>query len=445
MARNAIDMKKSALCAALSTALLAPAAVAQSPLDERRADRFEYEVLLEAEYSDNRARTEPAADDGITLHPRLNFLFDHLGERLDARAIGQIGYFHRIDSEFDNDLFAEMAAQADWWLLPQRLYWTFQNYSFVEPIDIRAAPNADNRQQLNTFVTGPSVVLSPGGLWNGVLDGRYSRTNAEHTDSVDNDRFSLAARLAYTPETYRSLSIGAEASEVDYLDAPGVFDYERLDATVQFSNYLRRLAIEATAGHSRIDFDQGEDLSGPLLRLWMRWMLSPQQALIARLGREFSDASDDLVEGIDGFTTLREERGNPAVGPELYERDSVQLQWQGEFTRSDWLLTTYVRDYDYPLETEPLSHEARGVQLRGRYALGPSTYLRGEVGSERRDFDVAREDRDRYLAVSVERELNQRWAVRAGLVRFERDSTLPTGNNYDENIVSVAFVFKGGR
>ncbi len=442
-------MKRSALCIALIAGLTAAAAIGQ-PLPEfedPRGDRMEYEIEFATEVSDNRARTDPDSDSGVDLVPRAMVWIFHHGSRFEARAIGLLEYYNRIDSDFGNDLQLRLAAVADWAIMPHRLYWTFQDFADVQPVDLLGPDTPENRQQVNTFVTGPTLLVSPGGVWSGELEGRYVRTDAEESGNFDSDRVSAAARLIFAPRPSRSFALGVEASEVDHRDdTPLTGDWDRVDASLRFRNYLRRLGLELTAGHSEIDFDNGERLSGPLLRAWLRWAFNDDNLLIARIAREFSDAARDMVYGAEPFTMLREDRGRPEPRAELYRARRAELEWSSSGRRSGWSVAAYARDYDYPFEVEPLSHEAGGAIGRIEYRLNASHRLRGELGYERRDYDTTdRIDRDAVLGVTYERDLNSRWSVRAGLQRYDRNSSGTLETSYTENRLLLALVLKGGR
>jgi len=447
-------MKRLPLCIALLAALLAPDITAQpapvpvrEPLPDPRGDRIEYEIELGAEISDNRARTRPASDAGLSLVPRAMFWLFHHSTRLETRAIGQLEHYQRVGSDFGNDLQVRLAAVADWAILPQRLYWTFQDVADVVPINVLAADSPDNRQQTNTFVTGPTLRLRPDAVWGAEFDARYAMTWADETETFDGDRVRGAARLNFAPRPHRKFSLGVEATDVDYSsDSASVSDHERVDASLRFENRMRRLAIELAVGRTRIDFDDGQRLEGPLQRVALRWMFNEDHQIVARAVREFSDAASELIGSIDDFQPLRADRGDPEVRPELYRLEGAELQWISRWRSSDWSLTPYVRDYDYPFEEEPLSHRARGVHLGGSYRINASNLLRGEAQFEDRQYDAGFEDRDRLLGVFFERELNTRWSFRAGVQHRERDSNRPIGGaNYTDNIVSVAMVLKGGR
>jgi hypothetical protein len=446
-ARHLRGRLRNAVAAAL--AILLPAAavpqVPRLPENDARGQRIEYELELGSEFSDNRARKDPKDDPGIALVPRLTFWFFRHGSRLETRVAGRAEHYQWLGSDFRNDVRLRLAAIADASIAPELLYWTFQDFADVQPIDLLDRDSPDNRQQTNVFVTGPTLKLHPQGPLSGVVDARYGRSYAERTKSFNSERVSASARLQHERRN-RLFSIGAEAGEARYLDPlQAGTDHERVDLIARFATFLRWLSIDVAAGRSRIDFEDGNRMEGPLLRALVDWAINSNHHLRLHAGREFSDSVSDLIGDIGRIDRVRENPGRPQVRPEIYRRRAAALEWRGEAARAQWSVTPYFRDYDYPFEIEPLSHEATGVQADASYALNSQYTLRGEAELQRRRFDAdGREDRDRRLSVYVERQLNTRWALRAGISNYHRNSN-SIGANYNENVLSVALVMSGGR
>lgn len=464
--------RRSALALALALAIPASAQVGQpigSQLEhptererQRTGEGISYDVELGAQYSDNRGRAPSGGEDDLILTPRLNVDMFREGARFQASANGQLEFLGSLGGTYDDELRARLAAQLDWAIWPERLYWTVQDYAGIEPIDSFESGAPDNLQQTNVFITGPHLRISPKGVWGGEFDARYVRSYAEETKSFNSERVSAAASLVHRFDPARSIALGVEGTDVDYDEMlgivggdpreplpddlpPGDPDHDRRDAWLRYRSAFPRLAVDLTGGHSRIEFADGGELSGLLARAFLTWTPNEVHRVGLRVVREYSDAVRDLVSQIDALDPTLDMEGRPEIGPAIYLQRAAELNYQYSWPRARLEITPYSRDYDYQRDADFLDQHSTGVRADVSYLVDSRTTVRGAIGLERRDFDrVDRQDDNLYAGVMFERRFSRQWGMRAGLTRYQRDSSSPT-SDYSENVVSVAFVYFGGK
>jgi hypothetical protein len=118
--------------------------------------------------------------------------------------------------------------------LPERLDWVFQDYMSPQQINDLASSSPDNEQQVNLFVTGPTLYARFGAATRGQFDLRYGNSYAEENDDFNGDRYSAAARVLHDLDATSAISGNLEAADVEYDDSAQTSDYKRYDAYVGY-------------------------------------------------------------------------------------------------------------------------------------------------------------------------------------------------------------------
>jgi len=440
-------MPRHVLCLAVLAALAPGSATPQSrtSLPERAAEGFRYAAELSLAHSDNRERLNPKGPSDTLFAPRLGFTWFHAGSRLESRVIGELEYLHSLRDRFGDESRTRLSAQVDWALAPQRLYWTFQDYAAVEPVNVRAPRAPSNLQQTNVLVTGPSLWIKPEGLFSGQLEARYANSYAEVNKTFEGDRVMAAARAFYGSEARRRLGLGIEETRVRYDIASTLHDHDRQDIVLQLVGESARLDYSARIGRSRIDFLDGDRPSAGLAQLGIGWRPDDDNLFRVDVLRELSDAARDFTFQLQRNELPRDLRGHPQLGAELYRIRSAQVAWRRRGPHWEWSIDPYYRDYEYLRRDATLDNRARGGSVDGTYVINPVLSISGRLAVEQRSFRVdSRRDRTHDLGVSLERRFSRRWAVRVGFDHSIRDSNVPRAD-YEENVVSVALIFRGGR
>ncbi|HET7844375.1 MAG TPA: hypothetical protein VFL14_09510 [Xanthomonadales bacterium] len=423
---------------------LAIAAGAPASAQDREPERFGYELSLGLEHSDNIARTSGDEIDDTILVPRAVVDLLHRGPRFEATVAADVSYRHYLDGSFDDEVRGRADAVAWWSILPGRLRWLFEDHLAVEPVSLFTRDDPSNLQQINVFTTGPQLELRPSPRTRVEADLRWTDSWAEETREFRGQRTqaTLRGELERTPLSTWGLAI--EAWDVGFEDEFTSADYRRADVYASYARRLRRFELDAQAGGTRIDFDDGGDTSGPLARVGIAWLIDADQALRLRLRRQFSDATQSLIdvpllEAPGTGTPI--ERG---VVADVFRERSAELRYERRGRRFAIDAGPFWRDYEYE-NTPTLDRRSDGAVAEASWALSPRTSLRFAAAGERRDYALdGREDRDIEIALGVERRFTDHWSGRAGVLHRRRDSTAPN-QDYDENVVFVTAVWSRPR
>lgn len=440
---NATTAAARLFCLTLSTLIASSAACQDSP---GAGDELPYRLDLElgAEYSDNRSRSDPPGPSDTALIPRLVLDIGRSSANWQARGAGFIEYRESLGDDFEDEFRANLAADINWYLVPDSLTWTLQDVASVEPINLFAVDAPGNLQQTNVLTTGPTWRLRPGRAWEALLDARAINSYAEEIDAFNSNRFSASARLLRRLAPNRDGSIGLEYTNVAYRDAPNdLNDYERIDAVARLHSVQARTEIDLAAGYTWLEPDVLGSTSSPLLRVMLAWQVGDGSNLRLAGRRELSDSVRQLTTAIDSIDLPVSTTSRLPVGAELFELTEIELSWQQETQRGQWSLTPAWRDYDFEFAPE-LGYREFGATLAGDWQLTPLLFLRAALEFDRRRFDLdRRRDTDYSAALFIGRQFSPRWSARAGAIREQRESS-DAGGDSRENIVAVYLTFHAG-
>lgn len=429
-------------CTAVFAWLLASTrAEAAVPEEEHQTWRLQ----LGLDYSDNRLRSELRPQGDWQFVPGLDFSVLRRSERLQTRGSGIVQFEQSLLGVSDQRLRARMALTLDWVLLPQRLYWTVQDVADVQAIDLLAADGPDNLQQTNVFLTGPVLLLGHPRSVLGRIEGRVARAYAEKSPAFDHDRFALSAWLQRRSTPIRTYALGAESSSVDFRQRRAGTDFQRNDVMLRYDHELPRAGLQLLAGYTWIDRDNSEPLSRALLRGRLRWTPNVSHEFRAEWISELSDAGRDQAATLDAGERIQQETRRALIGPDLYHLRSRDLQWRHRGRVSELFLGAFSRDFTYQSEASGLERRSHGGRASASRALSPLLSAHVQAFAAWYEFDtLGRRDRDRQLALYLERQMSLRWSLRAGIARFIRDSNI-AGFSYRENSVSVQLIYTGGK
>ena len=434
------DSASTRLSLAVLTALISGVAAAQ----ELPRDHFTWSAWAGLEYTDNVRHSATDRQSDLLFAPGVLYSVLHTGTRWRIRGDGELK-LERGGENLSADPRAHASLIVDWALVPHRLYWNFQDFAEVQSIDPLAADDPANRQQTNLFQTGPVLVFGSPRTVSGRLEAQFARAWAEHAPDFDHDRHLISAWAQRQSYPVSSYAIGLESSEVSYNQAPRNRDFRRQDLLLRHERELPRSALSLSVGHSRIDIDSGDRLTGALARLRLRWSPDLVHEFGALMRYELSDAGRELTQVGDLLNPFRNEPRRTLIGTEIYKLRSADLHWQRSGVRSRFRVAGFVRGYDHQLFQEQALKASQGAYASFSHELTPQMRLIASAGVERYEFEQdARSDRDTQFGLGLEHDLTPNWKVRGGISRRLRASSEAFAS-YHENLVSVQMIYAGGQ
>ena len=409
----------------------------------------DYEIGVAAKHSDNIALSETNAIDDTVISPRLYFQVGQAGRNLELFARGDFEYLDYTNGTFDDEVRGRFAGKANWMLLPDRIDFVVQDSLSLQPVDQFAAFAPSNQQQVNVFVTGPTLYARFNGRTRGQLDLRYINSYAEKDDGFNSDRYNAAARLSHDLTASQKVSANLEATDVRFDLVGRASDYRRYDGYVNWTANRHYVDLSLDLGSSRLELDDRESRSYPLGRATLDWRLSPRSALRTTLRYQLNDAAQALISPADLDFDFETDRGNfndfripdAIVEPNIFRERLARVRYSYNGARLDVRVAPYYRRIRYVEELAP-SQDRRGASVNIDYRLRPRLTLAFQLAREHRDYiGIAREDKDLVASIGLANRFNRHWTGRADFQRRERDSTEP-GRSYDENAVMVSLSYR---
>lgn len=405
-----------------------------------------YRLELGLEHSDNVNLSETAPISETTLIPRVEFTLTEAGSRVQADVEGSLEYLHYFGGTFANETRAELDAAVNWWLLPERLSWNVANSLGVEPVNVRSPDSPDNLQRANVFSTGPTLHLTHSSATSSQIEMRYVDTYAEVTSAFDSTRVSGAYRLLHETSPTNRFSLNFETQDTDFENDIEAMDYKHHAAYFGYSRTFRELLVDLALGYTRIDFDNGEDASGPLTRFSLEWAVTPTNRLRASAAWQYSDAATRMTQGAVlpeiGVGEVRFERGN--ITPDIYEETFASASHIYESERITMETGVHAGEYRYEqASANSFDRDERGGTFSIGYRLRPLLTAGFQLGLGRTEYVGSDAyDRHRWYGLFLEHRMSRHWSWRADLARNEREAS---GRNdapsYDENIAFVRIVY----
>ncbi len=407
-------------------------------------DHLRYSAWVGFDYTDNVERSRDGGSGDLLFAPGFNYSVLHSGRRWRVRGDGEMR-IERSGLDSGVDPRARAALIADWAILPQRLYWSFQDFAEVQSIDPQAPDDPGNRQQTNLFQTGPILLLGSPKSFMTRIEAQVGRATAEQTPAFDHDRMLVSAWVTRQTDPVQSFAAGLESSAVDFREGLGARDFRRDDLVLRHQRELPRSALAVAVGHSRIDPENGPGISRPLVHFRLRYSPLLSHEFSAFLRHELSDAGRELGQVRNPLDPFRYEARRTLIGDDIYRLGAIDLGWRWQGTRTQVRASAFGRDYDYLRAGPQALESSRGAQFGVTRALTPLMRIDAGVASERFAFQGStRRDRDTFVGVNFERDLTPRWKLRAGVARQQRDSNLAAAE-FSANSASLYLMYSGGR
>lgn len=407
---------------------------------------LEYDVGLSVGYDDNLSLTEDNEISDTVVTPLVRFTAEQDGPRVQLQARGDFRYPIYLDNSFDDRFRGKFSGNLDWTLLPERLDWVFQDYMSPQQIDDLASSSPDNEQQVNLFVTGPTLYARFGAATRGQFDLRYGNSYAEENDEFNGDRYSAAARVLHDLNATSAISGNLEAVDVEYDDSAQTSDYKRYDAYVGYKRKGSKLSVDADLGYSRLDqrISSGHD-DDPLARIKADWRFSSRSLLRLTARYQFTDATQNLVTPTFDFADrdiIYLNYPDIVVDPDVYRERMAKLAYQYRTERTTLTLQPVYRRLRYLEGSDEQDQTRTGALFDVDYRLRQLLTLSFLAGYEDRDYDdISREDKNTLLNLGLENQFTRHWIGRFDVSYRERDSNAP-GRSYEDNAYFLTVIYR---
>lgn len=407
------------------------------------AAQFDYSLYAGIEHSNNINLSSENPISENVLIPGLNFTYAQQGSTLQANVVGALEYHDYTGGKFDNQTQTQLAGQANWTMLPQRLDFSVEDYAAVQPIDSLASDSPGNQQQTNVLALGPTLHLRFGDAFRGQVELRYINSYASKVDDFNSSRGSAAVRLFREISPTDQLSANVETQHVDFQNG-GAENYDRNEAYVAYDSKLARFDINALLGWSQLNFDHSSSESNPLVRVTLDWRPTQRSTFSLFGAFQYSDAAQDMLPSqgqevtntVDGIST-----GNSVVDSQVYQERLLQATYTLRTARMTLSVAPFYRKLHYLIDPT-LDQVGRGGSINIGYLLRPTLTLSALVTGEKLAYQTLdRSDRTVRFGLDLNRQWTQHWSAHISVDRQRRNSDA-SGQSYRETRIFLGVVFR---
>jgi hypothetical protein len=422
------------------------------------AGKLDYTLYTGIEHSNNISLSTNNPISENVLIPGVDFTYLQQGSTIQANVAGTLEYHDYLNGHFDNQTQTQIAAQANWTVLPQRLDFSVEDYAGVQPVDSLASNSPDNQQQTNVLALGPTLHMHFSDAMSGQVDLRYINSYASKVDEFNSSRGVAAGRLIRDLNPTDQLSLNVETQRVVFDQDAGGSDYVRNEAYVRYTSRLAKIDIDALVGGSQLNFDHAPTDSSPLARVSIGWRPTVRSTFSLDGAYQYADAAQDMMQAPGQSLPSDLEAGNPgpvgvgnagsgigsgnaAINSEVYLEKSLGASYAYANERLTITISPLFRKLHY-LNDPTFDQTGRGGGISVGYRLQPTLTLTAFADGERLTYQsLDRRDKTIRFGLDLSRQWTSHWSWHASVSRQRRDSNA-TEQSYRETQVFFSVVYR---
>ncbi len=419
-------------------AIVALAAVPGTAL----AARVDYNVDLGIEKNDNVTLSPDDEIDQHYLRGGFGFTVTENNSALQAQVNGRVEYRDYEDDIFGDTTDGTLSGRVNWIAIPQRLFFTVEDSLSVQPVNALTPDGPGNRQQVNVFSAGPTLLINWSPSLQGQAELRFIDSDAEISDEFNSKRVAAALRTIKELSPTRRVSANLQAQKVDFDDDIVARDYDRYDIFGRYSHSLAHFDLGVDAGYSRIAYRRAESRSEPLFRADATWNPTEQSHFTGAISSQFSDTATDALTGIEADATIPDNvlAGDAVINASPYKVRSLDLGYGYTSTRLDFGASGYVQKRDYT-DSDEFDQDTHGVRADLHWQLRRTLTLSLFGNRETIDYtQLNRKDDTVRFGATLRYRWTRKWSAALQAEHYRRDST-DVGQDVAQNIAYLSISY----
>lgn len=377
------------------------------------------------------------------LIPGFNFTYLQQGSTLQANVIGTLEYHDYPGNRFDSQTQTQLAGQANWTVLPQRLDFSVADYAGVQPVDSLASNAPGNQQQTNVFSLGPILHLQFGDAMRGQAELQYVNSYASKVSDFNSSRGMAAFRLFRDLSPTDQLSANVETQHVWFSNSADT-NFDRDELYAHYTSRLAQFDTDVVLGWSQLHFAHAPSDSKPLARMTLDWRATLRSTFTLSGVYQYSDAAQDMLQPLDRVVSTSSggiSTGEAAINPQVYQEQRLEAIYAFHSERLTLSLTPIIGKLHY-LNDPTLDQTSRGGVVSLAYRLRPTLTLSGFADGERLTYsDLGRRDTTVRLGVDLSQQWTPHWNWHASVTRQRRNSNA-VSQSYRETEIFFGVVYR---
>ncbi|MCB1624588.1 MAG: hypothetical protein KDI32_08370, partial [Pseudomonadales bacterium] len=386
-----------------------------------QASDYNFIVKTGAGYSDNVERVGSNGTSSLLGIVGVELVANRDSGRLQLASGIDLSMYHYFDAVRDADQFVGGGnLNARYEIREDRFFWVVDDTLTQVRENFRLPTSPDNRQNYNTFTTGPDLRWRFSPTMDATAELRYSRRDAGR-DSTLNSQSYLARGLltrAFSPQSRLSLAVATEKFNVEPSPLVQQADFDRREYYLRWLSVTSRTNFFVEAGLSQIDGNTNNE-SGPLLRANVSRQVSPSLTVTLSGARQFAVTGDQGQRfRINDTIDLADDLILPAAEP--FEQTTARIDANYRRPRTE-LTLSYGRskeDYKFATQLKRDTSDLRAAFLR---RLTPRSQVQIFAGQTTdsingQSYDVT----EKYVGAAVLWRLTQSLSIASSVDRRNR-------------------------
>ncbi len=387
--------------------------------------------------SDNIARTSTGEIDEEMIFVGATISYLKQSPRLYVDIRASADYVDYVSNVFDDQVIGGFNGRLVYDIVPERLNWMIRDSYGQRLLDPLARPTPGNRENVNYFVTGPSLTVP---LWSRNFFGagaQYVDIRYEESTIYDNNRLSGQLQLGRQVSSNATISLNFTQEQTSFDNDGLSSDYDITNSFVRYQVNSTRDNITFDLGVTEVETDTGEQGDGSLARFdWTRF-ISTNSRLSSGVGSRYSDQGD-----IFSFT----QDTSVNVG------ETVDTDGRDQPFRSNYVFT----NYNVTTSRSSVTLEARWTEddyefdsTRNRDLLIASFFVSRDVTAKffvnlgarfmKRDYSsIDRVDEQTDLTITFGYRVTPAFDLSLGFLRSDRESDVAF-QEFTENRAVIQF------
>ena len=371
-------------------------------------------------HSDNILRNAALPEESGTYRAvGLDLSYNRPSTRIDIAVTSDLEFRSYSTSGIDNEPYGVLDADVVIEALPDRIRWLISDAYGQGRTDPFQVDGPANREQINSFSTGPQFDIPLGGRSIFRISHLLGVQNFQDTTRLDSDSTTTSASFLRALSSTANFGISVSQRQIEY--EVSSFDNDITDTYLSYDKELSSGSATFELGSSEVDFGAGSN-SVPFLNVDWDRELTARSHLRVTLGNSYQDAAETF-RAADFENIVVERVDDVLLTADVFEQSSAGISYLLTLNRSSIELGASRLEDAYENATA-LDNERLELSLRWLRSISPRMDIRFDAATaERKYVNSDRIDKDSAAALGLTRDFASRMSIDFTLTRNRRSGT----------------------
>jgi len=402
-------------------------ACASAQAQEMAADtESEFALWLAGGWSDNILRTADAQDGNYqSVGVSIEYLKDR--QRIDAGLSTQLEYRSYSIEGVENEQIGTVDAFVELFFIPERFSWAAYNSFGQGRVDPYAAVGPANRQNINTFTTGPTLEIPLGARTELSATGLFSDYRLQDTSEFNSQTTSYELGLLRQVGPVSTAGIIAEYEDIQY--EGNIANYVIRGAVIHYEREFATGDVMVELGRNELEVEN-TTTDGPVARFSWRKAVGGRSTLTLSASNEFTDAGAFFAfVSTDGIVMDREE---VLYTPSPLEQARFEILYEFSSPKTEFSIGAASSDETF--ESDPLlNNDSLTFRMEFTRQMNPRMAVSFAAEDVQRNFrDAVGETGDRFYSLTFDWRLSRVFSLQLIASTYDRTGADFFGENRGE-------------